>query len=219
MQRLKTLAAAIGAIFALTALLSALTATTASAVDLHFLPGTVGTKFTSLSGPGTLATEKKGTIECTKDKDEGILVSSTEALVTVDFEKCKALGIVGARSLGDPSEVILVHGEVLLCWINKAEKDAGAVFHTLPVHIEVSGKLLEVIGWAIGLITPVEKSSLAFLIKWEQTSAGVQKIKKCEGGVEETLLTAENNGTFEKSSEVTEDTIGFLVTAQEIMES
>jgi hypothetical protein len=223
MQRYKTLGAAFTALLALTALLSAITAATASAELPEFLPGTAGTKFTSLSGPGTLQTEKKGEIHCEKDEDEGVLLSSTEALVTVDFLKCHAHeGALEApiRSLGDPKETILVHLETLLCYINKANKEVGVNAHILPLHLEVESslvkKLYEVIGWAIGKITPVNTPTLSFLISWKQTG-GVQALKKCEGRVEETLLTSENGGAFEKSGEQTEDTIGFLVSEQTLM--
>ena len=218
MRRLKTVGAALGAILALTALLSALTATTATAAQPEFLPGTAGTKFTSLSGAGKLEAEGSPVIECTKDKDEGVLLSSTESLVTVDFEGCKILGLVGAHSLGDKTEVILVHGNVLLCYINKTKEEIGAAFHTQPVHIEAAKELVLVEGIAIGRITPYKSKKLAFLISWKSSGA-IQEVTKCEGSTtEETLTSKTDTKAAVKGGENTEDTIGFLVTEQEIME-
>jgi hypothetical protein len=207
MRRLTILGAAIVA----TAALGAIVATTASAATMPDLnPGKEGEKFTVTSGPGTLETKSKGSIECGSDKGRGLLISKTqkEAEVTIDFEKCKAFGIVGAHSLGDPSEVILFHGELVLCYLNKTNKEVGAVLHPLPIHIEVGGKLLEVIGWVIGRLTPIAEETRKYKISFAE-SKGVQQFTKCEGGIEETLLTSENGGTFERSGEASTQELVF----------
>ncbi|HXN37319.1 MAG TPA: hypothetical protein VN892_04720, partial [Solirubrobacteraceae bacterium] len=218
MQQPKTAGAAITAILTLTALLSALTATTAAAAQPEFLPGTAGTKFTSKSGSRKLEAEGAPTIECKEGEDEGVLLSSTESLVTIDFLGCKILGLVGAHSLGDKTEVILVHGNLLLCYINKEKSEIGAALHIQPVHLEAAKELILIEGIAIGKITPYKSKKLAFLISWK-SSGSTQEVKKCEGSTtEETLTSKTNGGTAVKAGENTEDTIGFLVTEQEIME-
>jgi len=218
MQRPKTAGTAITAILTLTALLSALTAATATAAQPEFLPGTAGTKFTSKSGSYKVEAEGEPTIECKEDEDEGVLLSSTEALVTIDLLKCNVLGLVGAHSLGDKTEIILVHGNLLLCYINKAKEEIGAALHIQPIHMEAAKELILLEGIAIGKITPYKSKKLAFLISWK-SSGSAQEFKKCEGSTtEETLTSKTNGGTAVKGGENTEDTIGFLVTEQEIME-
>ncbi len=139
--------------------------------------------------------------------------------MTIDFKTCTVFGIVNARSLGDASNVILVHGTTNLCFINTSPLEAGIVIHPEEVHLEAGGKLVLVKGWVIGKIT--ETNSTHFKIVFAQTSNGVQKIKNCvtSKGVkerEETLLTAEPPGAFEASSQTGEGEIVFTV-AQTLM--
>jgi hypothetical protein len=218
-RRIKSTLIALIAISALSAIASA---TASAATEPQFLPGE-GTKFTSTSGPGTLETAKKGNIECAADTDEGTLTSDTTGVVTIDFTKCKALGIIGAHSLGDAGETILVSGTELLCWINEAKDEAGAYVH-LPsagIHIEISAvaKLLLVKGSVLGKVEPAPKNgekhkSGKLILK--QTK-GAQEFTKCEGGKEEILETSENGGAFEKSGEQTTDEIFWLKTEVELM--
>ena len=74
--------------------------------------------------------------------------------MTIDFTGCKALGIVNAHSLGDPAEIILSHAKATLCIVTITPLDVGLRLAIDPIHIEVAGKLLEVLGTVIGLITP-----------------------------------------------------------------
>jgi hypothetical protein len=222
MRHIKTTLIAIIAIGALSAIASA---TASAATEPQFLPG-AGTKYTSKSLAGTLETLKKGSIECTDDKDEGELTSDTTGVITIDFLGCKALSIIGAHSLGDPAGVILFHGTTLLCWINEAKKEAGIYVHVPSpgVHIEIEGVsiLLLVTGSVLGSITPVGLKQLAFQVVFEQ-SKGVQKLKKCTGGQGQTfeghLETGENGEAAEESGEQTTDEIGFLKVEVEIMTS
>ncbi|HXN39989.1 MAG TPA: hypothetical protein VN892_18305 [Solirubrobacteraceae bacterium] len=221
MRRLKTAGAAIAAILAFTALLSAITASTASATLPEFLPGTAGTKFTGKSGVGTLEIAGSSTVECKEDKDEGVLLSSTEALVTIEVLGCKVLDIVGAHSLGDPREVILYAGRSTesLCYINKAKEEVGLAVHIPPgIHVEVAGTLIEMIGSIIGRITPFKKKILGpFQIAFK-ASEDKQEITKCEGGPEESLLVSENGGSFKKAADILVTEGSAVSQEQELME-
>ncbi|HXN38614.1 MAG TPA: hypothetical protein VN892_11280 [Solirubrobacteraceae bacterium] len=199
--------------------MGAITAT-AFAEAPEFLPGTAGQKYTGSNGEAILATEKKGTIECKTNKETGEVTGTNhkEGIITIDFETCKAFAIIGAHSLGDKENIILVHGTTLLCTINTSPLEVGIVIHPEEVHIEVAGKLLLVKGWVIGKISGSGKS---YTTNFEQSSTGVQKIKNCVSNSgtkekEETLLTSEGTGTPEKSSQTGKGPIGFEV-SQELM--
>jgi hypothetical protein len=204
MLRLRTVCTALFALLAL----GAMSVSIASAAEIKPASGTFKGESKESS---KLVAETKGTIECTSNTDEGTITSAKEGVLTVDFKGCTVFGIVGAHSLGDKEGIILVHGTVLLCDINKAKEEVGFEVHPENVHIEVAGKLLTVIGWAIGRITPVKSSTKTFTVKFaeKEGKTGIQEVKACEGGKEETLLTSEGTGAFEKSAEVATDSAEF----------
>jgi hypothetical protein len=212
MRRLKKMGVVITALLALAAL-GATMAASASAALPEFEPGgKAGEKFTSTSGAGTLEEGGQPAITCTADTDTGEFIgtSKKEILSTIDFTTCSVFGIVGAHSLGDKEGTILVHVTGVLCYLNKTKKEVGVTL-ALPsagIHIEVAGKLLLVTGTAIGLVKPVNTRSKTGEIILKQ-SKGVQEFTKCEGGSEETLKTAENEGTAAQSGEQTTDTETF----------
>jgi hypothetical protein len=191
------------------------------ATEPQFLPG-AGTKFTGTGGPGTLETAKKGNIECASGTGTGELTSDTTGVGTIDLTKCKALGIIGAHSLGDASETILISGTLLLCWINEAKNEAGVYVHaTKEVHIEITGvaKLLLGKGSLLGKIEPAPKNNekhKSGKVILKQTK-GAQEFTKCEGGKEEILEVSENGGAFEKAGLETTDELGALTVEVELM--
>jgi hypothetical protein len=215
MRRLTTLVAAgIMAILAMSAL-----ASTAFAVNPELLPGTAGTTYSGSNGKATLATERKGTIECSTNKDSGELTGTKTGTFTINFETCTVFKVVGAHSLGDPENHILTGGTTELCTISTSPLEVGIVLHPKEVHIEVAGKLVLVKGSVIGKF--VKKSTTEYELNFEQSATGVQKIQHCvtnEGRelAKETLLTAENEGTFENSSQTGSGVIKFSA-AQELM--
>jgi len=208
MKHVRNMVVAFAALLALSAVVTA----TASAAKPEFLPLKAGEKYKGESKvTSKLATEKKGTIECTKNKESGETTGTTgkTGVLTVDFEGCTVFGIANAHSLGDASNIILVHGTTTLCYINAANKEVGIVIHPEPVHIEVAGKLVEVKGSVIGHLTPINSSKTGPYKAAFTQSGGKQTVTKCEGGATETLLTAENEGTFENSAEEATDEFSF----------
>jgi hypothetical protein len=216
MRKLAIIGAAIAAVAALSAI--ATTMASAAAPELETTKAKdFPIKFTSFSGLGTLKVVGGSEIICEKDKDSGEFINAKEVTDTIDFEKCKAEGIVGAHSLGDPEGTILTTSKGSLCLIK--EKDVGILLEpTGPVHIEIPtvATLLIVKGSVTGLITPIEQFSLRFELAFTVTG-GKQVPEECEGKKDE-LLTAKNEGTFEKSTEATTGIIGFLREEVKIVE-
>jgi hypothetical protein len=200
MRRFKMSGAVLLAALVVTAL-GAITASSASAALPEFLGKTT---FTSTSGAGTLEEGGSPAIVCKDDTDKGEITGAKTATVSIDFLSCTVFGIVGAHSLGDAEGIILTSGTATLCYLNKTNKEVGAAIKISPLHIEVSGKLLEVTGTVIGKVEPVNSSSTTGKIVLKQ-SKGVQEFTKCEGGAEEVLKTSENEGTAKQSGEQTTD--------------
>jgi hypothetical protein len=190
------------AVFAVAAL-SAVAAATASAALPEFLPGNAGEKFTGKSGSGTLEVPGEGPIVCKEDSVTGENVGTTkkEALALITFKGCTVFGFIGAKSLGDAEGTILVHAELKLCYISKANKEVGVLTKVLPVHIEVAGKLIVVEGDQVGKITPVNTSTTKYSIKYEQKE-GKPKPEGCEGEKEHYTASV-NEGTPKESGEAT----------------
>jgi hypothetical protein len=190
--------------------MGAITATASAALP-EFAP--VSGTFKGESKVGSkVITKFKGTIECSSYTDAGELKSAKEGVFTMDFAGCEVFGVVGARSLGDKEGTVLVHGTTSLCYVNKATKEAGFALHPETVHVEVAGKLITVIGWVIGRARPVNTSTKSFTATFQQKGgeSGVQEIKRCEGGQEETLLLSEGTGPFEETAFVSEMPFAFL---------
>jgi len=210
MRKLVTIGAAIAAVAALTAVAASM----ASAAP-EFSKEKV--KFTSFSGPGTLAVVGGGKIECKKDKDSGEITSKTKITDTIDFEECKAEGIVGAHSLGDPEGTILTTTTGTLCLIKAGE--VGVLLEpTGQVHIEIPkvATLLLIKGTVTGVITPISKESLRFELALK-VAEKKQVPEECESKKDE-LLTSTNGGAFEKSTEQTTGVIGLLTSEVVIIE-
>jgi hypothetical protein len=198
---------------------SAMAVATAGAAETlwKWLPGSAKETF---KGTQTIATGKlqiKGgaTVEC---KGGSILLTAKELpgepssellekeatleLAMIHFTKCKALGLP-ANSLGDASEVILVHAELHNCMISIAKKEFGLLILPLPVHIEVPSvkALISVLekGLFIAKLDSEKESKVNFLLTAKQKE-GLQGIEKCEGGSKETLLATENGGAEPKEA-------------------
>jgi hypothetical protein len=202
------------------AALSAIAAGMATAALPEFSPdnGKFPVKFTSFSGPGTLAIAGGNTIECAKDKDSGEIVGAKEVSVTVDFETCKIFGLVGAHSLGDPEGTILVAAKGELCYIDESTKEVGLrITPTGELHVEApsAASLAEIEGSVIGVLSPVNTSALEFMLSLKQTKAGEQAQLEC-GGVKSKLEASENEGALKAASEVTRDVIGLLEQTAEL---
>jgi hypothetical protein len=211
MRKRTIISATITAIVALTAI----AANMANAAKPEFkIAGAFPIKFTSFSGPGTLAkANNSNTIECTKDTNKGEILSTKKVDFTVDFEGCTIFGIVNAHSLGDPANTILVTATGELCYISKAANPPQVGLLITPtgtLHIEAAGALAEVLGQLIGQMTPVNKKTLSSELILKAAAAGKQEQLRCEGGAETHLATSENEGSFEASSEATTDKIGLL---------
>jgi hypothetical protein len=215
MRKLAIIGAAIAAVAALSAI--ATTMASAAAPKFEDETKTFPIKFTSFSGLGTLKVVGGSEIICEKDKDSGEILNATEIIDTIDFEKCKAEGIVGAHSLGDPEGTILTTTKGTLCLIK--EKDVGVLLEpTGPVHIEIPtvATLLLVKGSVTGLISPIGVFTLRAELALTVTG-GKQVPEECEGKKDE-LLTSKNGGAFEKSTEATTGIIGLLKETVKIVE-
>jgi hypothetical protein len=206
--------AIIGAAIAAVAALSAIATTMASAAPPT---GKFPIRFTSFSGLSTFKVAGVSEIICEKDRDSGEFTNAKEVTDTIDFEKCKAEGIVGAHSLGNPEGTILTTAKGTHCLIK--EKDVGILLEpTGFVHIEIPtvATLLLIRGTVTGLITPTNVFSprfeLAFTVK-----EGKQVSEECEGRRNE-LFVSKNGGPFEKSTLATTDIIGFLGQEVKIIE-
>ncbi len=173
----------------------AVAAASAEEVLWRWLPGSAKETFKGeIPEVGDLLIIGGGRIECKKGKillaGSELLEKQTLALATIHFEGCKAEGLVAANSLGDASEVILVHIEIHNCIINKANKEFGLLILPLPVHIEIPATklLIEILekGLFVAKIEATGTTKHNFLILAKQTK-DVQEPKLCEGGKEEML--------------------------------
>jgi hypothetical protein len=206
MKQIKMLGAAIIAVVALSAVASA----TASAALPEFTPGAAKTTFTGTSGAGTLQAAG-GTIECESDTVKGELTGTTKktGTATITFKGCAAFTIFGAKSLDAKNAgEIITNVNLELCYINKAKKEVGILTEVAKtVHVEVAGKLIEILGDAVGAITPVNTSTTKFKIVYKQKS-GTQEPGGCEGKTENLLSRENETGSFTNAGEqTTEETV------------
>ncbi len=198
----------IGALIAVLAF-SIMGVATASAAEVLWplLPGSVGETFkTSLDeGKAVLQEEPEvgaGTkIECSKLTGTGELVEknkdakekkdATLALAVLDFAEC-VIGGAGleVHSKGDPEGTILSHVDIHFClieWLKVKQLDGVLI---LPLEV-----LLENVGLGdittvldAGFVAPIKKIGVSqFLIDAKQVG-GLQEVKLCEGGSQETLI-------------------------------
>jgi hypothetical protein len=153
-----------------------------------------------------------GTIECTSDTVSGELTGPEAGTATITFKSCSAFTIFGAKSLdAKNSGEIIAHVKLLLCYINKANKEVGVLTEvTKPVHVEVSGKLIEIIGDAVGAITPINKSTTKFNLVYKQ-KGGTQEPAGCEGKTENLLAKENEAGEFKNAGEQTTEETEFTI--------
>jgi hypothetical protein len=212
MRTVKMFSTVILAVVALSAIASA----TASAALPEFNPGSTGTKFTGTSGAGTLSTAAKATlIECTSDEVKGELTGAKkQGTAKIDFKGCKSFGIVGTKSLGDAEGVILVEALLELCYINKANKEVGVLTEvpsSKPVHVEVAGKLLIILGDAVGVLKAAAvEPTTKYTITYKQ-KGGKQEPAGCEGKTENLLVQENETGAFENAGEATTENTEFAI--------
>lgn len=191
----------------------------AAEVEWPFLPGSKGETFTGELHKETKATlqeEGSGAINCKKLSilltDATLKASSeltgpkekdsTNALAILHFSECEFAGLA-ANSAGDASGVILAHVEMHTClieWLGKAKQD-GVLVLPLEVVIEAlkTPQLTVLDTKSTAFIAPLKKIGVSeYLLDAIQTE-GLQEVKKCEGGEENSLkillakATTENN--------------------------
>jgi hypothetical protein len=208
MKQIKMLGAAIVAVVALSI---AASATASAAEPPEFVPGAAGTTFTGTSGAGTLQASG-GTIECEKDTVSGSLTGPKTGTATITFGGCAAFTIFGAKSLDTKNAgEIITKVKLTLCYINAKAKEVGVLTEvTSPVHVEVAGKLIEIIGDAVGKITPLNKATKEFEIVYKQ-KAGNQEPAGCEGKPENLLAKENEKGEFKNAGEQTSEKTAFSV--------
>jgi hypothetical protein len=197
------------AVLACAIAVSAIAVTTASAATL---PGTAGTTITGGSEKATLQVKGGASITCPKSTASGEVLSTTSALVVVNFGTgCTTAGLP-VNSLGDSSGTILVHVEVAAC-----PSSAGILeLKVLPLHLEVpSTKLLLTIeGVALGTVaTNVSQTTFALGLTQKE---GKNTEEKC--GKETLILsTSTDGGAFVQSGEEAKNGTLTFSAAQEFM--
>lgn len=176
--------------------LGAVAAAIASAAP-EFLPGVAGTKFTAKSKKLKFQVKEGATFECTSSKAEGELLGKTTALVIVDIEGCKSLGLF-FNSLGDSSGIVLLHAEAEACFINLSPSlEAGLIISLLPAHLEAPAaeQLVVLEGSYVAKLEPLNTTVNEFFLVISQ-KGGVQSIDGCRTAANElvkrTLTTLEN---------------------------
>jgi len=191
MQGLKLVAALVAAV-ALTAFATA----TAFAIEPEWLPGAAGTVWTgATTGKLVLQLKGGGAFECEKATATGELLSKTNGLGLFTISNCTAFGLA-ALSLGDPAKTILVHVELLNCFITTSPLVGAILIKTLLVHVEIptTGLLILLLESSfVAKISPKNTRTKNYTFTILQT-AGVQEVKGClnEAGTEtltESLLT------------------------------
>jgi hypothetical protein len=211
----------ISALVVVSAFIAIAVATTASAAETlwKWLPGTVGEAFKGSSGKVTInVKEINGTkiaITCNKSLillslGKGELASeflsegstagkdATLALAILSLESCVLAGLA-VNSVGDAAGVILMHLEIHNCMIKPAV--FGLLVTPLPLHIELSAvkALLLIRGSFIAELLSKEKEKLLTHKLNVKETEGLQEIKKCEGGLEDTLEGSLDGTTFAKA--------------------
>jgi hypothetical protein len=207
MKQIRMLGAAIVAVVASSAVAFA----TASAALPEFVPGAAGTTFTGASGAGTLQMSG-GTMECASDTVKGELTSTTTGTATIAFKGCSVFTLFGAKSLdAESAGEILAHVDVAPCYTNKAKKVVGMIIATSkPVHVEIAGKLIEILGAAVGELLPANTKTTKFKLVFKQ-KGGVQEPAGCEGKPENLSARENEKGEFKDAGEQTSEEIVFTI--------
>ncbi len=178
---------------------TAIVASTASAAETLwlFLPGLEGETFTAKSGKLTLQEKTGAAIQCQETSIslvDGTIVGTTKtlALAILHIGKCAVTGIT-FNSLGDPAGIVLKHVEIHTCIISTSPLVGGLLIKLLPLHLEVPAAklLIEITGSFVAPITPNETKTKKYKLDIKQI-AGLQEIKLCLGGSEETLLVSDD---------------------------
>ena len=186
---------------------------TASAAEAlwQWLPGTVGETFKGELDEGKAIlqeTEEDGKdgkikIECATlsillEGSELLKEGSTNgkdatlALAVLHFTGCTTGGLP-VHSPGDEAGVILSHVEIHNClieWLKTAKLD-GVLILPLELTLEVGATVVTTVldKKGTGFVAPIKKIGVSqYLIDARQTG-GLQEVKLCEGGEEESLLT------------------------------
>jgi hypothetical protein len=205
MNRIRIICLALVAVFAMSAIATA----SASALPLPEFEGPFPNKFTSTSLVSTLETVGKNKVTCTADTNKGELTGPKTDLVTVTFTGCETSGIKCNSAGGAAGEIKTNQLASLLGYINAATKETGvdlspAVAGANVAEFECAGIKIVVRGSVIGVITPLNKKTKAYTVKFVQ-KAGKQKVTKLEGGPKDVLETSINGGAFVESGESTTD--------------
>jgi opacity protein-like surface antigen len=192
----------------LAVLASSAIAASAAFAEEGLLPTPV--TFTGTSGKGTLEDIKGNKITCSSDEVLGAEFTTDKSgkYTDIHFKGCKAFGLFGANSVGDPAETILTGGGTLtLCLINSATLEFGVVIElskTVVIEVPAAGSKVEVKGNVIGSVGPNTLGKVKTL-KLTQKE-GKQTVKECEG--KKAGLTASlNGGAFVEAGEATEETL------------
>lgn len=219
MRQLKVLCMAMMALLSLGALVAA---ASASAAAPRFLPET-GLTSTATSGEGQLETASGSSIKCKSDtastseeKKEG-----KEGKFSVDFKGCTAFGFISCNTTGDASGVVLTSGTFNIRLLKTSPLEAGILYKPVTTKIECAGNTIEVKGTLACTISPQNKKTKSFTsVCAKGTNKGENAITEVfkEGSETEKekvgLESKFNSGSFEKSNEVTTETITTNVEAE-----
>jgi hypothetical protein len=182
--------------------------------------GTFPTNFTSHGGEAVLkvATSK---VKCASTDNTGVVTGAKTGTVLVTFLGCKLSGVDPCKSPGaaGAEEIMTFTLNMALGYITKEPKDVGV---DLTGTGGAEGNLLaefeckvgegvipvKVKGSVIGLITPINTSTLTFTLNFaENATTKKQAVEKFENKAKDTLEVSLNKGVFEEGVEITEDTI------------
>jgi hypothetical protein len=177
---------------------------TASAAEVpwEFLPGSKGETFTGKLHAETKATLQEvgnATFKCSqleillagseltgpKEKD------STEAIAALHFSKCESAGLA-LNSKGDASGVILTNIDMHTClieWLGKPKQDGVLILPLGEVVLEALKKPITIVldTNTAGFVAPLKKIGVSEYLLDVRQKEGVQEVKLCEGGVENSL--------------------------------
>jgi hypothetical protein len=212
MRQIKVLCTAMMALLSLAAFVAA---SPASAAAPRFLPET-GVTSTATSKEGALESASGSTIKCTSDtastseeKKEG-----KEGHFSIDFKGCTAFGFISCNTSGDSSGVVLSSGTFNVRLLKTSPLEAAILYKPVTTKIECAGNTIEVKGTLACTITPQNTKTKSFTSTCAKgTNKGEQAITEVfkEGSETEKekvgLESKFNSGSFEKSNEVTTETI------------